>query len=129
MKHSVTPLVMVNLRKDQYLEFPMNHVVAFAQKDNTKGEVFQIEQIDTTPKHWVPWQPWQPVTEITKNTINTDLQEMLATEQLVARVSNIEAETDLHKISTSSSNFIKSPAEVEAHRQSGPGRQGYKGVD
>ena len=29
----------------------------------------------------------------------------------------MEAETDLHKILTSFSNFIKSPAEVEAHRK------------
>ena len=32
-------------------------------------------------------------------------------------IANIDAETDLHKILTSSSNFIKSPAEVEAHRK------------
>ena len=47
-KHSVTPFMMVNLSTDQYLEFPKNHVVAFAQKDDTEGEVFQIEQVDTT---------------------------------------------------------------------------------
>ena len=29
----------------------------------------------------------------------------------------METETDLHKILTSSSNFIKSPAEVEAYRK------------
>ena len=29
----------------------------------------------------------------------------------------MEAETDLHKILTSPSNFIKSPAKVEAHRK------------
>ena len=53
-KHSVTPFVMVNLSADQYLEFPKNHVVAFTQKDKTEGEIFEIEQIDTTPRHWVP---------------------------------------------------------------------------
>ena len=46
-----------------------------------------------------------------------DLKEILATERLVAEVANIKSETDLHKILTSSSNFIKSPAEVEAHRK------------
>ena len=51
---SVTPFVIVNLSTDQYLEFPENHVVAFAEKDDTEGEVFEIEQIDTTPRNWIP---------------------------------------------------------------------------
>ena len=46
-----------------------------------------------------------------------DLQDTLATERLITGVDNTSAETDLHKILTSSSNFIKSPAEVEAHRK------------
>ena len=54
-EHSVTPFIMVNLSTDQYLEFPKNHVVAFAQKDDT-GKVFQIEQVDESPRHWVPQQ-------------------------------------------------------------------------
>ena len=51
---SVTPFVIVNLSNDQYLEFPENHVVAFAEKDDTEGEVFEIEQIDITPRNWIP---------------------------------------------------------------------------
>ena len=94
-KDSVTPFVIVNLSNDQYTEFPENHVVAFAEKDDTEGEVFEIEEIDTTPRNWIPAQSQQPVTEITK----------------------IDMETDLHSILTSASNFIKSPAEVEAHRK------------
>ena len=39
-KDSVTPFVIVNLSNDQYLEFPENHIVAFAEKDDTEGEVF-----------------------------------------------------------------------------------------
>ena len=50
-KDSVTPFVIVNLSNDQYLEFPENHVVAFAEKDDTEGEVFKIEQVDTTPRN------------------------------------------------------------------------------
>ena len=50
-KDSVTPFVIVNLSNDQYLEFPENHVVAFAEKDNTEGEVFEIEQVDITPRN------------------------------------------------------------------------------
>ena len=53
---SVTPFVIVNLSNDQYLEFPENHVVAFAEKDDTEGKVFKIEQIDTTPRNWMPMQ-------------------------------------------------------------------------
>ena len=53
-KDSVTPFLIVNLSNDQYLEFPENHVVAFAEKDNTEGEVLQIEQVDITPRNWIP---------------------------------------------------------------------------
>ena len=53
-KDSVTPFVIVNLSNDQYLEFPENHAVAFAEKDNTEREVFEIEQVDTTPRNWIP---------------------------------------------------------------------------
>ena len=53
-KDSVTPLIMVNLSNDQYLEFPENHVVAFAEKDDTEGEVFKMEQVDITPRNWIP---------------------------------------------------------------------------
>ena len=53
-KDSVTPFVIVNLSNDQYLEFPENHVVAFAEKDDTKGEIFEIGQVDTTPRNWIP---------------------------------------------------------------------------
>ena len=53
-KDSVTPFVIVNLSNDQYLEFPENHIVAFAEKDDTEGEVFEIEQIDITPRNWIP---------------------------------------------------------------------------
>ena len=50
-KDSVTPFVIVNLNNDQYLEFPENHVVAFVEKDDTKGEIFEIEQVDITPRN------------------------------------------------------------------------------
>ena len=65
-KDSITPFIKVNLSNDEYLEFPENHVVAFAEKDNTEGEVFEIEQVDITPRNWIPVQSQRPVTEITK---------------------------------------------------------------
>ena len=97
-KDSGTPFIIVNLSNDQYLEFPENHVVAFADKDNTEGtegEVFEIEQVDITPRNWIPVQSQRPVAEIAK----------------------VDMEMDLHSILTSASNFIKSPVEVEAHRK------------
>ena len=53
-KDSVAPFVIVNLSNDQYLEFPENHVVAFAEKDDTEGEVFKIEQVHTSPRNLIP---------------------------------------------------------------------------
>ena len=53
-KDSVTPFVIVNLSNNQYLEFPENHVVAFTEKDDTEGEVFKIEQVNITPRNWIP---------------------------------------------------------------------------
>ena len=94
-KDSVTPFLIVNFGNDQYLEFPENHIVAFAEKDDTEGEVFEIEQVDITPRNWIPARSQRPVTEITK----------------------IDMETDLHSILTLASNFVKFPAEVEAHRK------------
>ena len=94
-KDSVTPFVIVNLSNDQYLEFPENHVLAFAEKDDTEGEVFKIEQVDITSRNWIPARSQRSVTKITK----------------------IDTEMDLHSILTSVSNFIKSLVEVEAHRK------------
>ena len=94
-KDTVTLFVIVNLSNDQYLEFPENHVVAFTEKDDTEGEVFEIEQVDITPRNWIPARSQRPVTEIAK----------------------VDTEMDLHSILTSASNFIKSPVEVEAHRK------------
>ena len=94
-KDSVTPFIIVNLSNDQYLEFPENHVVAFAGKDNTEGEVFEIEQVDITARNWIPARSQEQVAEIAK----------------------VDTETDLHSILTLASNFIKSPVEVESHRK------------
>ena len=93
-KDLVTPFVIVNLSNDQYLEFPENHVVAFAEKDDT-GEVFEIEWVDTTLRNWIP----------------------VRLQRSVAKIAKIDMETGLHSILTSTSNFIKSPAEVAAHNK------------
>ena len=77
---SVTPFIIVNLSTDQHLEFPKDHVVAFAQKNESEGEIFQIEQVDTTPRHWVPQRPMKPITKVAELNDGKDIQELLATE-------------------------------------------------
>ena len=71
-KDSVTPFVIVNLSNDQYLQFPENHVVAFAEKDNTEGEIFEIEQVDVTPRNWITARSQRSVAKIAKVDMETD---------------------------------------------------------
>ena len=94
-KDMVTPYVIINLSSTEHLYLPKKHVVAFAEKDDTDGEVFEIANLDTTPRNWVPKRTWQTF----------------------AQFAPIKAETDLHKVLTTATNFIKSPAEVETHRK------------
>ena len=94
-KDTVTPYVIINLSSTENLYLPKKHVVAFAERDDTDGEVFEIDNLDTAPRNWVPEQ----------------------TRQSFAQFAPIETETDLHKVLTTATNFIKSPAEVETHRK------------
>ena len=94
-KDKVTPYVIINLSSTEHLYLPKKHVVAFAEKDDIDGEVFEIDNLDTTPRKWVP----KP------------------TRQTFAQFTPIEAETDLHKVLTTATNFIKSPSDVETHRK------------
>ena len=55
-KDTVTPYVIINLSSTENLYLPKKHVVAFAEKDNTDGEVFEIDSLDTAPRNWVPEQ-------------------------------------------------------------------------
>ena len=50
---SVTLFVIINLSKKDHLQLPKDHVVAFAEKDDTVKEIFKIEEVDTTPRHWI----------------------------------------------------------------------------
>ena len=97
-KDTVTPFVIVNLSTTENLRLRKDTVVAFTEKDEVDGEVFEIdtiediEDLDPTPRNWVPRRP--------------------------GRTSALSAqEADLEKIFTSATNFIKSPAEVETHRK------------
>ena len=51
---TVTPYVIINLSSTENLYLPKKHVVAFAKKDDTDGEVFEIDSLDTAPRNWVP---------------------------------------------------------------------------
>ena len=94
-KDTVTPYVIINLSSTENLYLPKKHVVAFAEKDNTDGEIFEIDNIDTTPRNWVPQRA----------------------RRSFAQLAPADAETDLQKVLTTATNFIKSPAEVETHRK------------
>ena len=94
-KDTVTPYMIINLSSTEHLYLPKKHVIAFAEKDDTDGEVFEIDNLDTTPRSWVPER----------------------TRQTFAQFAPIKAETDLHKVLTTATNFIKSPADVETHRK------------
>ena len=83
-KHDVTAFAIINLSDEQYLEFPKNHDVMFAEKDDTEEEVYEIEIVDMSPRMWVPSRQKQPVAEI----------------------ANISPDSKLHKILASASNFI-----------------------
>ena len=94
-KDKVTPYMIINLSSTEHLYLPKKHVVAFAEKDDIDGEVFEIDNLDTTPRNSVPER----------------------TRQTFAQFAPTEAETDLHKVLTTATNFIKSPADVETHRK------------
>ena len=46
---TVTSYMTVNLSTTEHLYLPRNHLIAFAEKDDTNREIFKIEQLDTTP--------------------------------------------------------------------------------
>ena len=94
-KDTVTPYVIINLSSTENLYLPKKHVIAFAEKDDTNGEVFEIDSLDTAPRNWVPER----------------------TRRSFAQFTPIKTETDFHKVLTMAMNFIKSPAEVETHRK------------
>ena len=94
-KDMVTPYMMINLSSTEHLYLPKKYVVAFAEKDDTDSKVFEIDNLDTTPRNWVPERIWQTF----------------------AQFAPIETATYLHKVLTTATNFIKLPADVETHRK------------
>ena len=54
----VTPFVIINFSHHEHLHLPKDHVVAFAEKDCSEGEVLEIctmEQLEKDlPRNWIP---------------------------------------------------------------------------
>ena len=103
-KDTVIPFIFVNLSHTENLRLIKNTVVGFAEKDDIDGEVFQVETLDTTPRNWTNPQMLRTFAQFVKKSEETGNQK-------------IDTDVDLHKVFTSASNFIKSPAEVEMHRK------------
>ena len=97
-KDTVIPFVLINLSHTENLRLKRDTVVTFAEKDETEGEVFHIETINTTPRHWTHPRTMRTFAQFAR--MDTD-----------SEVEKIDTDIDLHKIFTSASNFIKSPAE------------------
>ena len=92
-KDTVTPFVLINLSHTENLRLL-----------DTEGKVFQIETLGTTPRNWTNPQTPRMFAQFVKRSEETGDQK-------------IDTDVDLHKVFTSASNFIKSPAEVETHRK------------
>ena len=103
-KDTVAPFILINLSHTENLRLRKDTVVGWTEKDDTEGEVFQVETLDTTPQNWTNPQTLRTFTQFVKEPENTSNQK-------------IDTDIDLHKVFTSVLNFIKSPAEVDAHRK------------
>ena len=55
---SVMPFVIVKFSPTEHLHLPKDQVVAFAEKDTKKGEVYEISSMEEIekelPRNWVP---------------------------------------------------------------------------
>ena len=48
-KDTVAPFVLINLSHTEKVRLRKDTVVGWTEKDDTEGEVFQVETLDTTP--------------------------------------------------------------------------------
>ena len=90
---TVTPFVIVNFSHHEYLHLPKDHVMAFGEKDCNEGEVMEIctmEELERDlPRNWIPERKRQEkMTELFENPFKQKKDD-----------------------------FLKSPAEVPAHRK------------
>ena len=103
-KDTVAPFVLINLSHTENVRLRKDTVAGWTQKDDAEGKVFQVETLDTTPRNWTNPQTPQTFAQFVKEPENAGNQK-------------IYTDIDLQKVFTSASNFIKSPAEVDAHRK------------
>ena len=90
---NTTPFIIVNFSHHKYLHLPKDHVVAFAESDNSEGEVLELctmEELEQEiPKNWLPKRKIdEKVTELFEN-----------------------------PFMRKKDDFLKLPADVSAHRK------------
>ena len=105
------PYSIVNLSNEENLCLPQDFVVGFAEKDNNRGEVFEIEyndkEIEVNVADCRNWIPSNKATRATGRPCRDEPE----------KPEIIDSKIDLHQLLASSTNFIKSPAEVNSHRK------------
>ena len=88
-----TPFIIVNFSHNEYLHLPKDHVVAFAQQDSNEGEVLELctmEELEQElPRNWIP-----------KRKTEEKLSELFE-----------------NPFMRKKDDFLKSPADVPAHRK------------
>ena len=88
-----TPFIIVNFSHHEYLHLAKDHVVAFAQQDSNEGEVLELctmEELEKElPRNWIP-----------KRKTEEKLSELFE-----------------NPFMRKKDDFLKSPADVPAHRQ------------
>ena len=97
-KGDLIPFQIYNLSNDENLHLPKDFVVGFAEKDEVAGEVFEINCNRDEIKIENKTTQEQPTRSTRRSCRN-------------------KAKTDLHKVFTTESDFIKSPAEVDPQRK------------
>ena len=102
-KGDIIPYQIFNISYEENMYLPKDFVVGFAEKDQHTGKVFEIEcnmqeiEIDEIGcRNWIPRR---------KST------------GAPRRPCRNKTNTDIHKIFSADSNFIKSPAEVNSRRK------------
>ena len=119
-KDDKIPFSIANLSNEENLYLPKDFVVGFAEKDTRTGEVFEIEydeeeiQINVTEcRNLLP--------KINASSRSGRLNPQMASSDTAGRTGRTDqretSNIDLHKLFSSSTNFIKSPAKVDPHRK------------
>ena len=104
-KDTVAPFVLINLSHTENVRLRKDTVVGWTEKDDTEGEVFQVETLDTTPQNWT-----NPRTPHERSPSSSKSQKI----QISKKSTWILIYT---RFSPQHQTSIKSPAEVDAHRK------------